>query len=127
MTTFDRAAAAVHIEAADKEVSRLCSSSRKWTMTIPAEPEHDSDLVISRALMDASLALAEIDRLQGAERLLAAFAFNEGLRTGRPLRIPVNVMAALPTGAVLHTLPVDLNGNLTIFVEPEPLAEESTG
>ncbi len=35
---------------ADAEVNALCHGSRRWTMTVPAEPDRDSDLVIGRAL-----------------------------------------------------------------------------
>lgn len=41
------------IAAADAEISALCNG-KKWRMSIPAQPDRDSDLVISRALCVAS-------------------------------------------------------------------------
>jgi hypothetical protein len=52
------------IERAEQEVSDLCSGKRRWTMTVPAEPDRDSDFVIGGALADARKALtAEYKRL----------------------------------------------------------------
>lgn len=52
------------IKAADAEISALCNG-KKWRMSIPAQPDTDSDLVISAALCVASELL---------KRQLAAFA-----------------------------------------------------
>jgi hypothetical protein len=38
------------LDRADAMVSALCNGDRRWTMSIPAEPERDSDLVIGAAL-----------------------------------------------------------------------------
>lgn len=45
------------IEKADQMVSALCQGSEKWIMQIPARPDKDPDLVISRALHLAKKAL----------------------------------------------------------------------
>ena len=41
------------IDRAWQEVSDLCSGKRRWTMTVPAERDRDSDLVIGDALTEA--------------------------------------------------------------------------
>jgi hypothetical protein len=61
-----------HLAAANAEVHALCSGKRRWTMSIPAEVDRDSDLVIGRALNEAE---REIDRLTAAltvERIATA-------------------------------------------------------
>jgi hypothetical protein len=35
---------------ANAKVSAICSGEERWTMSIPARPDHDSDLVIASAL-----------------------------------------------------------------------------
>lgn len=46
------------------EVGELAEGTRKWTMHIPAEPERDSDLVISTALDRIPSLVAEVLRLR---------------------------------------------------------------
>lgn len=36
-------------------VTNLCMGTQKWTMSVPARPEHDPDIVISRALRHETL------------------------------------------------------------------------
>ncbi len=48
LTQIDELKAQVAL--ANAEVNALCHGSRRWTMTVPAEPDRDSDLVIGRAL-----------------------------------------------------------------------------
>lgn len=50
-------------EKARAEVSALCNGKR-WKMTIPADRNRDSDLVIAAALDDAAALLSEVERLQ---------------------------------------------------------------
>lgn len=49
------------VEAADKHISDLCSGKARWTMRVPAEPDRDSDLVLSAALADVERLLAVAD------------------------------------------------------------------
>jgi hypothetical protein len=48
------------IAAADKMVSDLCDGSRRWLMSIPARPDDDPDLVIGRALHEASKEITQL-------------------------------------------------------------------
>lgn len=65
---------------AQRCIDELCQGSRKWTMSVPARPDHDPDLVICRALEDqqklitALLAQVPADerRTHAAERRLEA-------------------------------------------------------
>lgn len=49
------------LEAAERMVNDLCSGKERWTMRVPADPDRDSDLVISGALgaIHALLALSD--------------------------------------------------------------------
>lgn len=50
----DRAAKLLEaVEVAWTEVGAICSGRRRFTMSIPAEPTRDSDLVITEALSQA--------------------------------------------------------------------------
>lgn len=51
------------IDAALKMVRALCSRERDWTMSVPARPDYDPDLVIAGALTSA---LGQIERLSDA-------------------------------------------------------------
>ena len=51
--------------AAHDHVAKLCRGEEDWTMRIPAQPERDSDLVISAALADVLALVAEVRRLRG--------------------------------------------------------------
>jgi hypothetical protein len=42
---------------AEKVVDDLCQGRIRWTMNVPAEPDRDPDLVISRALTEAKRAV----------------------------------------------------------------------
>lgn len=68
------------IDRADAEVSALCSGKRRWTMTVPAEHDRDSDLVIGGALHEARRLLAAIAVPAGldVERLARAMARFDG-------------------------------------------------
>jgi len=48
------------IETAQKMIGDLCHGGRKWTMSIPARPDYDPDLVISAALAAANAELARL-------------------------------------------------------------------
>lgn len=68
------------IERADQMVTNLCKprytpNAREWTMSIPARPDHDPDLVIGAGL-DAGR--AALERLEELERFLD----REGTRRG---------------------------------------------
>ena len=59
--------------AAHDHVAKLCRGEEDWTMLrIPAQPERDSDLVISAALADVPGLLAEVRRLRGDLVVLGA-------------------------------------------------------
>ena len=52
-------------EAALDEVVRMCAEPPhlRWRWSIPANPQRDSDLILSGSLMDVPDLLAEVDRL----------------------------------------------------------------
>ena len=62
------------IVSALRMVSDLCDKRREWTMSIPARPDYDPDLVIADALYTAkyelSAARAEAERLREEVNLL---------------------------------------------------------
>ncbi|GAA4928982.1 hypothetical protein GCM10023224_05460 [Streptomonospora halophila] len=58
----DLDAIAARKQAASKEVARLCNGGR-WEMRVPARPDADSDMVISRSLSDIDVLTAEVRRL----------------------------------------------------------------
>ena len=51
-----------HLNAAYKELGEVCTRgpSKRFRMSIPANPERDTDLIIDRALMDATQAGAAL-------------------------------------------------------------------
>jgi hypothetical protein len=55
------------IKRAYTEVGEVASQGahRRWRMSIPAQPDRDSDLIISAALDDAEKLTAELERHQG--------------------------------------------------------------
>ena len=42
-------------ERAYRAITDLCSGKLRWEMRVPAEPDHDPDLIITAALRDADL------------------------------------------------------------------------
>jgi hypothetical protein len=66
--TFDPAALRALLARAHDEISNIAEGKRRWTMSIPAKPETDSDLLISEALSGAEKAL---DALAAAREELA--------------------------------------------------------
>lgn len=51
-------------ERAWRHVSNLCSGKARWTMSIPARPTQDSDLVIGASLADIQALLDEVTQLR---------------------------------------------------------------
>ena len=69
------------IERAHKEIADLCKlGPSRWRMSIPAQPDRDSDLILSAALKAGEEALAEAERLR-AERARAVAALGDIGRT----------------------------------------------
>lgn len=60
---------------------RFAKAHRSWTMSIPARPDYDPDIVIADSLKDLPEALNEIARLQAesASRLALAKELAQGL------------------------------------------------
>lgn len=54
-------------ERAHTEVGEICqrTGAGRWRMSIPARPDRDSDLIISRGLAHVEALLAEVQRLLG--------------------------------------------------------------
>lgn len=65
------------IQRARDEVAKLCEGKRRWTMSVPARPNEDSDLIIADAL-DAgekavtALAAAQAERDERTAELISA-------------------------------------------------------
>lgn len=63
------------IKKAQETISALCDGRIRWTMSVPARPDSDPDLVISDALQAAKEALtASADSVQERERLEEALS-----------------------------------------------------
>ena len=117
--TTDRTPAEMRtdIDAANAEVNALCHGSRRWTMTVPAEPDRDSDLVIARALSDASALLAQlaeeqakVERLEGEKATLVdavQHAIDRGVGVGWELQ---PIVANLAEAAKAHNLAEQAKG-----------------
>lgn len=56
--------ARAQIERGHALVGALAAGTRRWKMSIPADPERDSDLILSAALTAGEVALAEVERLR---------------------------------------------------------------
>lgn len=64
-------------ERAHNEIAEICAQGRdRWRMRIPAQPDHDSDLILSASITDAETLLAEVERLK-AERQRAIDALDK--------------------------------------------------
>lgn len=63
-----------------KLVGELCSGGRKWTMSVPARPDYDPDLIIGGALDAALRALSQppdSEAVKVNEDVLDAFLDNQ--------------------------------------------------
>lgn len=56
------------LEKAHDMVSDLCDGKRKWMMSIPAQPDHDPDLVIGLALHKAIAYIQENERARNQQK-----------------------------------------------------------
>jgi hypothetical protein len=45
---------------ASRVIAELCDGTRRWTMSVPARPDDDPDLILSKALCGARVALATL-------------------------------------------------------------------
>lgn len=75
--SVDQSAIRLRLERAQDEIDRLSESRTNWRWSIPANPERDSDLILSDSVRDVEKLLtalaAERDRADRAEaRLLEA-------------------------------------------------------
>ena len=67
------------LAAARQELSALCKG-RRFTMSIPAQPDYDSDLLIGATLRDTHALLEEVEQLQKAVVGLLWGCENAGMR-----------------------------------------------
>ena len=65
--TLDLEAVEAQIERANGAVRALCHGEQRWTMSVPARPEEDPDLVIGQALHAAERLVVECRRLRERE------------------------------------------------------------
>ncbi len=71
-TPVDLAAARARIQRAHAEIREVARNGRtRWQMSIPANPERDTDLIISVALADGERLAGEVERLTALIRDLA--------------------------------------------------------
>lgn len=118
------------LDAADAEVDALCQTPRKWTMSIPARPNEDSDLVIGKALHLARKALNTRDaRIADLER--ARDIANEEVRALREECWPLEClqMVAEALGTTLDkTAPMFLDDHVRrLRAERDTLRAECEG
>lgn len=94
MSELSREEAVRKIGDAVKLVGELCSGGRKWTMSVPAQPDYDPDLVIGGALHAALRALSQPPDSPQAVQVMA-----KGSTDGR--ETPVWILPE-PAGIVKH-------------------------
>ena len=70
----DRAALRARHQRATQAVDDLCQGRLRWEMRVPAEPDHDPDLIISDSLRDIPDLLRDLDAAQAAVRDLVEAA-----------------------------------------------------
>lgn len=65
MPDLDLDAIKASVDKAHQEIGEIAEQgvTRRWRMHIPAQPDRDSDLIISRALTGVDALLAEVKRL----------------------------------------------------------------
>lgn len=86
-TPVDLAAARQRIERAHTEIGQVCAEgpSRRFRMHIPADPERDTDLIVTAALNDAELLAGEVEQLRAeVARLRAGEADTPGEEGAEP-------------------------------------------
>lgn len=82
MTPEEVAEIKADIKRAHTEVGEICqrTGAGRWRMSIPARPDRDSDLLISRALTHADALVAEVERqavrLKAAEDLCVMYTWS---------------------------------------------------
>jgi hypothetical protein len=70
------------IERAHTEIGEVCAQGprSRFRMSVPANPDRDTDLIVSDALKGAEDLLAEVDRLKADNTLLYALVNTSGKR-----------------------------------------------
>jgi hypothetical protein len=64
--SLDLAAVLARAERAHREIADICEGRRRWTMRVPAQPDADSDLLLSASVADVealAAVLARVDKL----------------------------------------------------------------
>lgn len=76
MPDLDLDAIKASVDKAHQEIGEIAEQgvTRRWRMHIPAQPDRDSDLIISRALTGVDALLAEVKRLRALEQQVLALA-----------------------------------------------------
>lgn len=64
MADLDLEAIKARIDAAHDHVCAIAEGKARWTMSIPAKPDTDSDLLLGGALFDAAALVNEVERLR---------------------------------------------------------------
>lgn len=78
MSTLDLDAAKARIDKAHQHVCDIAASRARWKMTIPADVENDSDLLIDDALAFGAIALAKLAEAQALLADAEKFVLNTG-------------------------------------------------
>lgn len=118
VTPVDLAVARQRIERAHTELGDVCAQgpSRRFKMHIPADPERDTDLIISAALNDADLLVGEMERLRATVARVRALRDYLATATG-----------ATETGALLLKVARNLSDILNgVGAVPEQTAPATT-
>lgn len=109
----DMAATRERINRAHTELGDVCAQgpSRRFRMHIPADPERDTDLIISAALNDADLLVGEVERLRATvARVRAAIA--------KPVMRGPNAVPSVPAAAVKAALDASDDQNRSTDATP---------
>jgi hypothetical protein len=74
---LDLNAVKARVDKAHAHIGDLCTGRSRWKMTIPVNPERDSDLILTEALVDAERLMAEVNQLRAQrDKVLAILAAN---------------------------------------------------
>lgn len=74
MTHLDLETIHTHVVHAREELARLCRGHR-WRMSIPAQPDRDSDLIFDAALKDVGALVHDVERLRAAVHKAHGFLY----------------------------------------------------
>jgi hypothetical protein len=125
MNALEQAKSALEkIEQARQVVNALSEGTLRWTMSVPARPDSDPDLVIAGALQSALEVISALSSAETAEPIAE-------VRSHNPLDLfGTQLTAPLPVGAKLYAAPQQAaqpaSAGMTEELPPLPLEDEQS-